>query len=53
MHPAFDGVLFFPVTPFTESGDVDTERLAQHVANGSTRAPAVSSSPAALASFTP
>jgi 5-dehydro-4-deoxyglucarate dehydratase len=37
MHPAFkafDGVLFFPVTPFTESGDVDTERLAQHVANG-------------------
>jgi 5-dehydro-4-deoxyglucarate dehydratase len=31
---AFDGVLFFPVTPFTESGDVDTERLAQHVANG-------------------
>lgn len=34
MHPALDGVLFFPVTPFTESGDVDTERLAQHVANG-------------------
>jgi 5-dehydro-4-deoxyglucarate dehydratase len=34
MHPAFNGVLFFPVTPFTESGDVDTERLAQHVANG-------------------
>jgi 5-dehydro-4-deoxyglucarate dehydratase len=34
MHPAFDGVLFFPVTPFTESGDVDTERLAQHVAKG-------------------
>jgi 5-dehydro-4-deoxyglucarate dehydratase len=31
---AFDGVLFFPVTPFTESGDVDTERLAQHVASG-------------------
>jgi 5-dehydro-4-deoxyglucarate dehydratase len=29
-----DGVLFFPVTPFTESGDVDTERLAQHVAKG-------------------
>lgn len=34
MHPAFDGVLFFPVTPFTESGEVDTERLAQHVAKG-------------------
>lgn len=34
MHPAFDGVLFFPVTPFTESGDVDTERLAQHIAKG-------------------
>lgn len=34
MHPALDGVLFFPVTPFTESGDVDTERLAQHVAKG-------------------
>jgi 5-dehydro-4-deoxyglucarate dehydratase len=29
-----DGVLFFPVTPFTESGDVDTERLAAHVAKG-------------------
>jgi 5-dehydro-4-deoxyglucarate dehydratase len=29
-----DGVLFFPVTPFTESGDVDSERLAQHVAKG-------------------
>jgi 5-dehydro-4-deoxyglucarate dehydratase len=34
MHPAFNGVLFFPVTPFTESGEVDTERLAQHVAKG-------------------
>lgn len=34
MHPAFDGVLFFPVTPFTESGEVDTERLAQHLAKG-------------------
>ncbi len=34
MHPALDGVLFFPVTPFTEAGDVDTERLAQHVAKG-------------------
>ncbi len=34
MHPALDGVLFFPVTPFSEAGDVDTERLAQHVAKG-------------------
>jgi 5-dehydro-4-deoxyglucarate dehydratase len=34
MPPALDGVLFFPVTPFTESGDVDTELLAQHVAKG-------------------
>ncbi len=34
MHPALDGVLFFPVTPFTEAGDVDTELLAQHVAKG-------------------
>jgi 5-dehydro-4-deoxyglucarate dehydratase len=33
-HSGFDGVLFFPVTPFTESGDVDTERLAQHIAKG-------------------
>ncbi|GAB7067930.1 5-dehydro-4-deoxyglucarate dehydratase [Mycobacterium hodleri] len=29
-----DGVLFFPVTPFTESGDVDLGRLAEHVAKG-------------------
>ncbi|MCQ4122533.1 5-dehydro-4-deoxyglucarate dehydratase [Rhodococcus tibetensis] len=29
-----DGVLFFPVTPFTESGDVDYGRLAEHVAKG-------------------
>jgi 5-dehydro-4-deoxyglucarate dehydratase len=29
-----DGLLFFPVTPFTESGEVDAERLAQHVAKG-------------------
>ncbi|QHE66622.1 5-dehydro-4-deoxyglucarate dehydratase [Rhodococcus sp. WAY2] len=29
-----DGVLFFPVTPFTESGDVDYDRLAEHVAKG-------------------
>ncbi|MET0452993.1 MAG: 5-dehydro-4-deoxyglucarate dehydratase [Mycobacterium sp.] len=29
-----DGVLFFPVTPFTESGDVDLAKLAEHVAKG-------------------
>ncbi|MCT7657983.1 5-dehydro-4-deoxyglucarate dehydratase [Mycobacterium deserti] len=33
-HEGFDGVLFFPVTPFTPSGDVDTERLAEHVTKG-------------------
>jgi 5-dehydro-4-deoxyglucarate dehydratase len=30
----FDGVLFFPVTPFTETGAVDLELLAQHVSKG-------------------
>ncbi|MGO4442164.1 5-dehydro-4-deoxyglucarate dehydratase [Mycobacterium sp. 2YAF39] len=34
MHPNFDGVLFFPVTPFTETGTVDLELLAQHIAKG-------------------
>jgi 5-dehydro-4-deoxyglucarate dehydratase len=29
-----DGVLFFPVTPFDESGDVDLAKLAEHVAKG-------------------
>src|SRR5882757_7796390 len=29
-----DGVLFFPVTPFTESGEVDLRKLAEHVAMG-------------------
>jgi 5-dehydro-4-deoxyglucarate dehydratase len=29
-----DGVLFFPVTPFTSSGEVHVDRLAQHVAKG-------------------
>ncbi|BBY19208.1 5-dehydro-4-deoxyglucarate dehydratase [Mycolicibacterium litorale] len=28
------GVLFFPVTPFTAAGEVDTDLLAQHVAKG-------------------
>jgi 5-dehydro-4-deoxyglucarate dehydratase len=30
----FTGILFFPVTPFSPAGTVDTELLAQHVANG-------------------
>lgn len=30
----FDGILFFPVTPFDEQGRVDEELLAQHVADG-------------------
>ena len=34
MRPTFDGVLFFPVTPFTESGDVDFDALSQHIAKG-------------------
>jgi 5-dehydro-4-deoxyglucarate dehydratase len=34
MHKGFEGVLFFPVTPFTESGDVDLTKLAEHVATG-------------------
>lgn len=29
-----DGVLFFPVTPFTAAGDVDLDKLAEHVAKG-------------------
>lgn len=29
-----DGVLFFPVTPFTATGDVDLDKLAEHVAKG-------------------
>ncbi|GGF20283.1 5-dehydro-4-deoxyglucarate dehydratase [Williamsia phyllosphaerae] len=29
-----DGVLFFPVTPFTATGEVDYDRLAQHVERG-------------------
>ena len=34
MRPHFDGVLFFPVTPFTDSGAVDLDALAQHIAKG-------------------
>ncbi|WP_102144564.1 5-dehydro-4-deoxyglucarate dehydratase [Mycobacterium hubeiense] len=33
-RPHFDGVLFFPVTPFTEAGDVDVDLLARHVSGG-------------------
>ena len=33
-RPSFDGVLFFPVTPFTETGDIDVDALADHIANG-------------------
>ena len=33
-YPAFTGVLFFPVTPFTESGAVDLDQLARHIASG-------------------
>jgi 5-dehydro-4-deoxyglucarate dehydratase len=29
-----DGVLFFPVTPFTASGHIDGEALAEHVGHG-------------------
>jgi 5-dehydro-4-deoxyglucarate dehydratase len=34
MSSPLDGVLFFPVTPFTETGEVDLDRLAEHVAKG-------------------
>lgn len=30
----FQGVLFFPVTPFASGGSVDEERLAQHIEAG-------------------
>ncbi|KQZ23306.1 5-dehydro-4-deoxyglucarate dehydratase [Microbacterium sp. Root553] len=30
----FDGILFFPVTPFTADGTIDRELLAAHVATG-------------------
>src|SRR6478735_8689421 len=29
-----DGVLFFPVTPFTAAGEVDLDKLAAHIAKG-------------------
>jgi 5-dehydro-4-deoxyglucarate dehydratase len=34
MHPTFSGVLFFPVTPMTDSGEVDLDLLAHHVGVG-------------------
>ena len=34
MHSGLEGVLFFPVTPFTESGEVDLVKLAEHVSKG-------------------
>jgi 5-dehydro-4-deoxyglucarate dehydratase len=34
IHDMLDGVLFFPVTPFTDSGEVDLTKLAAHVAKG-------------------
>ncbi len=30
----FDGILFFPVTPFDADGRIDTDLLAEHVATG-------------------
>jgi 5-dehydro-4-deoxyglucarate dehydratase len=32
--PAFAGVLFFPVTPFTSDGELDADALAEHVRRG-------------------
>ena len=32
--PDLAGVLFFPVTPFTPAGAVDTESLAEHLRRG-------------------
>jgi len=34
MYPTFRGVLFFPVTPFTQTGEVDLVTLARHVETG-------------------
>ena len=33
-YTALTGVLFFPVTPFTETGEVDLGKLAEHVGRG-------------------
>jgi 5-dehydro-4-deoxyglucarate dehydratase len=34
LRPDFRGVLFFPVTPFTEAGAVDLDALARHLERG-------------------
>lgn len=34
MRPHFQGVLFFPVTPFTDAGTVDLDALAAHLTKG-------------------
>lgn len=34
MRPEFQGVLFFPVTPFTPTAEVDLEALSQHLTKG-------------------
>src|SRR5690348_17216385 len=34
MRPNFHGVLFFPVTPFTETGAVDVDALSRHLTKG-------------------
>ena len=53
MQPTFDGVLFFPVTPFTETGDVDLDAAGRATSPRASRPdPAASSSPAAQANST-
>jgi 5-dehydro-4-deoxyglucarate dehydratase len=49
----FDGVLFFPVTPFTAEGAVDVELLKDTSAPASRSGQAASSPPAAPANSTP
>ncbi|MGW0159885.1 5-dehydro-4-deoxyglucarate dehydratase [Mycobacterium sp. NPDC003323] len=39
MRPNFQGVLFFPVTPMTESGAVNLEALSQHLKKGAEAGP--------------
>ncbi len=47
-----DGVLFFPVTPFTPAGEVDHDALAEHIRRGLAAGPARCSPPAAPGSST-
>ena len=49
----FDGILFFPVTPFDADGRVDDDLLREHVSTTLAHAPAASSPRAAPASSTP